>query len=165
MKLEAAEGRDELVEALRRFDIPNPDPEMVDGAVAARLVRMVDRLRAVGVRVEEEPAVVVVAVLGPRAGLAVAPVARGQAGAPELVDDVARSGRDADVEASRHRLPEARSHERPVVPLDEVVSVVGRLDPQRRKYGVVEGLRSLSVGGADADVVEDAANMPESGRR
>jgi len=70
---------------------------MVDGAVAARLVRMVDRLRAVAVRVEEEPAVVVVAVLGPRAGVAVAPVARGQAGAPELVDDVARRGSEAAV--------------------------------------------------------------------
>ena len=62
---------------------------MVDGAVVAQLVRVVDRLGAVAVGVEEKAAVVVVAVLGPRPRLAVAPIARVDAGAPELVDLVA----------------------------------------------------------------------------
>ena len=66
---------DRLVELRRRLDVGDADPEVVDvAAVPERAV--VDSLDAVPVRIEEEGAVVVVAVLRPQAGLAVALVAR-----------------------------------------------------------------------------------------
>jgi hypothetical protein len=60
--------RDRLVEALRRLEVGDADPEMVDDVLALASATVVDGLGAVAVRVEEEGAVVVVVVLGPRAG-------------------------------------------------------------------------------------------------
>ena len=51
---------DRRVEALGRGEVTDADPEVVDAAVGHRLVAFrVHRLRAVAVRVEQEPAVVV----------------------------------------------------------------------------------------------------------
>jgi hypothetical protein len=81
---EAAEGRDRLVEAARRLEVCDPDPEVVDHAGLTD-VAVVHGLRAIAVRVEEERAVVVLAVLGPWPRLAVARVSRLGARVPEGV--------------------------------------------------------------------------------
>jgi len=75
---------DELVEALRGRDVRDPDPEVVD--VAGRPHRaVVHGFGAVSVGVEQEPAVVLVPVLSPRAGGAVVPIAGRGPDAPELI--------------------------------------------------------------------------------
>jgi hypothetical protein len=61
-------------------------------------------LRAVAVGIEEKRAVVVVAVLGAQAGLAVVLVARLCAGPPKLVHESARRRDEADVQPSRRRM-------------------------------------------------------------
>ena len=85
------------VEALRRRDVGNANPEVVDRAAAADRT-VVDGLGAVPVRVEEEGPVVVAAVLWTRSGLAVALVAGTVADLPEAVDVLPRRRREADVE-------------------------------------------------------------------
>ena len=72
---------------------------------------VVDRLGAVAVGVEQEAAVVVVAVLGAQAGLAVVAVAGVDAGLPERVDVLARRRGEADVEAARRGLLGVRGRE------------------------------------------------------
>src|SRR5207249_11189937 len=125
----------------------DPDPEMVDGPAGD--VAVVDRLGAVAVRVEEERAVVVVAVLRARTGWAVVPVARLRPDAPELVDLRARAGIEADVEAARHRMLAGRRGEREILPLGEVLVAVRPLAADRPQHGLVEPLRRLTVGHAD----------------
>jgi hypothetical protein len=85
LEAEAGERGDRLVEALRGGDVGDADPEMVDAPVLAQRAVM-DGLGAVAVRVEQEPAVVVVAVLRPRAWPPVVPEPGRRAGTPELVD-------------------------------------------------------------------------------
>jgi len=81
-----ARGRpDRLVELRRRLDVGDTDPEMVDVAAVSQRAVM-DGLDAVPVGIEQEGAVVVVAVLRPRAGLAVALVPGGRPSQPERVD-------------------------------------------------------------------------------
>ena len=95
-------------------------------------VAVVDRLGAVAVGVEQERAVVVVAVLRPRPGRAVVAVAGLGAGAPERVDLLARAGAEGDVEAARDRLLASAAREREVVPLGEVRVAVARSTPSGR---------------------------------
>src|SRR5918999_3472028 len=68
--------RDRLVEPLRRLEVGDADPEVVDDVLALAGATVVDGLGAVAVRVEEKTAVVVLVVLGPRARPAVARIAR-----------------------------------------------------------------------------------------
>src|SRR5213075_1224104 len=91
-------GRDLLVEPLRRLEVGDADPYVVDVVVARPRLLDVDRLRAVAVRVEEERAVVRLRVVRPLAGLA---VARIDACAPERVDVGARPGAEGDVQVPR----------------------------------------------------------------
>ena len=84
----AGVAADGLVELLRRGDVRDPEPEVVDlAALAHRAV--VDRLGAVAVRIEEEGSVVVVPVFRPHARLAVAPEPSAGAGRQRLVDCLA----------------------------------------------------------------------------
>src|SRR5688572_24976990 len=147
---------DRLVEALRGPDAPHPYPEVVD-AVADILV--VHGLDAVLVRIEQKAAVVVRAVLGARAGLAVAPIARAGPDLPEFVDALARRRPEADVKATRHRAPRVGGREREVVPLRELVVAVLRLDAEHPEDGVVEGLRGAAVRDPDGDVVEHTREL------
>src|SRR4051794_19726161 len=99
--LEAAVWSDRLVEPAVRVQISDPDPEVVD---PPRLdsSREVHGLDTVPIRIEQEAAVVVVRVLA-LARLAVALVARVDAGAPKRVDLVARLRRERDVQSGRDR--------------------------------------------------------------
>jgi hypothetical protein len=85
IQAEARMGRDGLVEALRRRDVGDPQPHMVDDAVRPDGV-VVDGLGAVSVGVEQEAAVVVAAVLGPKPGRAVVAEAGLRPHLPEVVD-------------------------------------------------------------------------------
>jgi hypothetical protein len=78
-------GRDGLVEALRRRDVGDAHPDVIDDAVRPEGV-VVDRLGAVSVGVEQEAAVVVAAVLGANPGPPVVAVAGLRPRSPELVD-------------------------------------------------------------------------------
>src|SRR5215212_2772157 len=156
---EAGGGADGLVEPGRRLDVRDADPEVVDvGAVAEGAV--VDGLDAVAVRVEQEGAVVVVAVLRPWPRLAVALVAGARAGAPELVHvSMARSG-EAHVQPPRDRARIVGLREGEVVPLDEPLAAVRPLDPERAEHGLAEPFGGRTVGDADRDVVEHATTIP-----
>src|SRR6266536_1524894 len=94
---EATERRHQLVEPLRGREFGNADPEVVDLPVLAGPAVM-HRLRAVAVRVEQEPAVVIRPVLGAWSRRAVVAVAGFDADAPELVDVLARRRDKADVQ-------------------------------------------------------------------
>ena len=125
---------------------------MVDQVAVGDLV-VVDRLGAVAVGVEQEAAVVVVAVLRAQAGLPVVAVAGVDARLPERVDVLARRGGEADVEAARGRLLGVRGRERELAPIDEPVGGVRPLDPERAQHGVVERRGGVEVGGAEGDVI------------
>jgi len=114
----------------------------------------VHRLGAVAVGVEQEGAVVVLAVLRPLAGRAVVAMARGAARLPERVDVRARGCREADVQPARGRVLGVRRGEREVVPLDELVARRGDLDLECAQDGAVERLGRRAVRNADGDVVE-----------
>ena len=86
---------------------------MVDVAAVAGAA-VVNRLDAVAVRVEQEPAVIVGTVLRPRTGLAVAAVAGVDAGLPERVDVHSRRRDEADVQAPTHRVGRVRLREREI---------------------------------------------------
>jgi hypothetical protein len=155
--------RDELVEAPGGGDVGDADPEVVDVPRRADLAVM-DGFRAVAVRIQEEAAEVVVAVLGPRPWGAVVAVPRLGAGPPERVDVLARARAEADVQAARHRVLVVGGREREVVPLGEARVAVGGLDAQRLEHRVVEALRGVSVADADGHVVEHAySSLPSAG--
>jgi hypothetical protein len=127
---------------------------MVDNLAALRFRLAVDhRLDAVAVRIEEEGAVVLGAVLGPRSRLAVALVAGIQQTAPPRIDLHVRLRHEAAMQAARHRLPVRGDRE--VVPLGEGL-VLGRLarEVEELEAAPVEPPRALEVGDADRDVIE-----------
>jgi hypothetical protein len=148
--------RDGLVEALRRGDVGDADPEVVDPAALSHRA-VVHGFGAVPVRVEEERAVVVVAVLRAQAGRAIVAVAGVGAGAPELVHALTRRRDERDVEPPRHRLLFVGPREREVVPL----RVCRLLDAERPQHGLVEALRRLAVRDTNRDVVEHAPTIAE----
>ena len=136
---EAGRGPDELVEVRRGVEVADPDPEVVDvPALAERSV--VDGFGAVAVRVEQEGAVVVVAVLRPQARLPVVLVPGLGPNAPERVDELARGGDEGDVQPARHGVLLVGLAECEVVPLHEVLVPVGLADPDRLQDEVVEPL-------------------------
>ena len=128
-----------------------------------RISRVVDGLGAVAVGVEQEAAVVVVAVLGPRPRRAVVAVARLRAGAPERLDVLARARAEGDVQPARDRVRGVGRREREVVPLGEARVAVGGLDAQRLEHRVVEGLRRGAVGDPDGHVVEHSEQLAQRG--
>ena len=89
---------DGRVEAPGCRHVARAQPEVVDAALLRPLV--VDRLDRVAVGIEHERPVVRAAVLGPRAGLAVALVAGLGHPVPPGVDRVAVHEREADVQTS-----------------------------------------------------------------
>ena len=95
--------RDRLVEPLRRGDVGDADPQVVDVAAGAQRL-VVDGLDAVAVGIEQNAAVVVGAVLRPRPGRPVVAVS----GAVPARQNSSTSSRDgatnADVQAARHRV-------------------------------------------------------------
>ena len=147
---------DGLVEARRGLEVGDPDPEVIDAALLPQRA-VVYGLGAVAVRIEEECAVVVVAVLRPQAGRAVVGIAGVRSRLPERVDVGARRRCEPDVQAPRHRPVGARRRETEVDPLDVVLIRVGLLDPERLQHGLVELLRGCAVRSADRHVVEHSA--------
>jgi hypothetical protein len=128
---------------------------VVDQVALAHEV-VVDGLGAVAVGVEQEAAVVVGAVLGARAGLAVVAVAGVDAGLPERVHVLARRRGEADVHAARDRLLVVGRGERELVVVDEPVLGPDALGAERSQHDVVEAGGGLQVGGAEGDVVPHA---------
>src|SRR5205085_795188 len=96
-KTEAGMARDELVEPLRRSDVRDANPQMVDVAAVRAHVVVVNGLGAVPVGVEQESAVVALAVLRTRTGSSVVAVAGVRSDAPELVDVRTRRRGECDV--------------------------------------------------------------------
>ena len=143
---------DRRVERARRRDVRDADPQVVDHPVAAQ-VAVVDGLGAVAVRVEQERAVVVVAVLAARARLAGVAVAGAHARLPERLDVLARRRGEGDVQPPRHAARVLGLAEREVVRLVPE-GRIGQLDPDRRKDRAVEAFRRRGIGGPDRDVVE-----------
>src|SRR5204863_5945985 len=110
-------------------------------------------LGAVAIGIEEESAVVVIAVFRPRAGSAVVAVAAFRSRPPERVDKLARSRAEADVKVARDGVIVVGGRERELPLPDGVLLVSPRaLDPDRPQHGVVEALGRLAVGHADRDV-------------
>src|SRR5207302_294187 len=113
-----------------------------------------DRLGAVAVGVEQEPAVVRRGVLRARPRSAIVAVARVDAGPPKRVDLRAVAGAEADVEPAGHRVLAVRRPNGPVLPLDQPGVRVTGLDAQHGEHGAVEALRRGEIRNGDSDVVE-----------
>jgi hypothetical protein len=142
-----------LVEAPRRRDVGDADPDMVD---AARLTHpaVMHRLCAVAVRVEKECSVVVLAVLRTRARGAVVPIAGFGTRAPELVDLRSRRCEEGDVQPACDRLVLAGLREREVAPLRVWIRTARLLQANRRQNRVVEPLGGRTIRDPDRHVVE-----------
>jgi hypothetical protein len=116
--------------------------------------RVVYGFGAVAVGIEQEGAVVVVPVLGPRAGRSIVAVAGLDARPVEGVDVLAAGRHEPDVQPLGRGPALLGGRDREVVPLDQVVGAVARLDPERREDGRVEPLGCRAVRDADRHVVE-----------
>src|SRR5690348_9481307 len=103
---------------------------MVDPPDGNGALQVVDRLDAVAIRVEQEPAVVGRAVLGARPRGAVVAVSRVDARLPESIDLRAVAGAEADVETARHLVLAVPGPDIPVLPLDQGGVGVAGLDAQ-----------------------------------
>jgi hypothetical protein len=108
---------------------------VVDHALAAAQPAVVDGLDAVAVRVAQERAVVVLAVLTPLARRAVVGEARVDAGLPEVVDLLARGRAERDVQPARDGVLVLGLGHQEVVPLREARRAVGLVDAERREHG------------------------------
>jgi hypothetical protein len=115
---------------------------------------VVHRLGAVAVRVQQESAVVVRAVLRPRPRLAVVAVAGGNARLPEGVDVLARGRAEAQVQPARNRLVVCRRRQREVAPLGQPLVRRRLLDAEQPQQLAVERLRRVAIRAADPDVIE-----------
>src|SRR5439155_934272 len=151
---EARMRSDRLVEPLRSRQVCHANPQMVDEPADTERV-VVHGLGAVAVRVEQEGAVVVRAVLGTRPRRAVVPVTGSGADTPELVDTIWRGRDEPDVEPPRRGPLRSRLRQREVVPLVEVLVGSRPGNAERTQKGLVEPLRALAIGDADRHVVED----------
>ena len=137
---------------------------MVDAAVGHGILAVaVDRLDAVAVGVEQEPAVVRGAVLRARPRRAVVAVPRVGAGLPERIDLRAVAGAEADVEPASHGVLAVCRTDVPVVPLDQLGVRIAGLDAQDAQDGAVEALGGREVRDGDADVVEHPAEATVPG--
>src|SRR6266542_4808200 len=149
---------DRLVEPLRGVDVRDANPEVIDLPGSA-LSSVVHRFGAVAVRVEQERTVVVVAVLGTLARLAVVAVAGTRPRAPELIHELARRSEERHMQAPGHRLLLACLRNGEVAPFREPLARVCPLDADRAQHRLVEPLRRLAVRHTNRHVVEHAGTM------
>src|SRR3954453_17905836 len=98
---------------------------MVDRPALAEL-SVVPGPGAVPIGIEQEGAVVVLAVLRPHPGLAVASVPVLRPRPPERVDERSGGGGEPDVQAGRQRPLRVASEEAEVVPFDVLRALMGR---------------------------------------
>ena len=161
---QAGVTRDEPVEGRGRLEVAHADPQVIYPTASTR-VAVVDGLGAVAVGVEQERAVVVGPVLRALARPAVVAIPVIDTRAPECIDALTGAGDEPDVQVPRWPSSIVSGQDREVVPLDQLLARVGRLDPDRAQHRAVEALRRCPVRGADRHVVEHGLTVASKARR
>src|SRR3954451_10166626 len=150
----ADRGSKGLVEAARRAEVADADPEVVNALLTLAELGMVNGLDAVAVWVPDEGAVVAGRVLRPRSGRAVVAVAGPRHRLPPGVDRRTGLCDECDVQVPRQRPLVSALRDREVVPLEEVPVARRIREAEGLQRKTVEGAARVQVGDANRDVVE-----------
>jgi hypothetical protein len=144
---------DRPVEGVRALEIADADPEVVDDGVARAQDPVVQGLDTVAVGIEQERAVVVLRVDRARPRLAVAGVARVDAGLPDPIDLVARARHERDVQPAGRGARRAGLCDREIVPVVDLAGLCDRM-AERAEDRLVEGEARRAVRDAQGHVGE-----------